>query len=61
MSEKHKKRKAKKRQARIKKDRLYNRLMDKRAKKLENELLKLKKELEPKIEPIRNKKNDTQS
>ena len=58
MSEKHKKRKEKARKANIKAKLLRRRLLGRQTKKLENELFKLKKEIEPKIEPIRKNKND---
>lgn len=60
MSEKHKKRKAKIRKAEVKSKILRKKLFNRDLKKLEKELFKLKKEVEPKTEPIRNTKDDTQ-
>jgi|LauGreDrversion4_2_1035121.scaffolds.fasta_scaffold1785921_1 hypothetical protein len=61
MSEKHKKRKAKARKASIKSKLLKKRLFNRKLKKLEQELFNLKKEVEPKLEPIRKNKDDNQS
>ena len=61
MSEKHKKRKEKARKANIKSKLLKKRLFNRKLVKLEKELFKLRKEVEPVTEPIRNKKDDTQS
>jgi hypothetical protein len=61
MSEKHKKRKEKARKANIKSKLLKKRLFNRKLVKLEQELFKLRKEVEPVTEPIRNKKDDTQS
>lgn len=61
MSEKHKKRKEKARKASIKSKLLRKRLFNRKLVKLEQELFKLRKEVEPVTEPIRNKKDDTQS
>lgn len=58
MSEKHKKRKEKRRKENIKAKLLKKRLLMRQERKLENELFKLKKELEPKQVPIRKDKND---
>jgi hypothetical protein len=58
MSEKHKKRKAKKRQKNIQKKLLRDRLLGRQERKLEKELWKLKKDTEPKLVPIRKVKND---
>ena len=61
MSEKHKKRKAKARKSEVKSRLLRKRLFNRKLVKLEQELFKLRKEVEPKTEPIRNTKDDTQS
>jgi hypothetical protein len=61
MSEEHKKRKEKARKANIKSKLLKKRLFNRKLVKLEQELFKLRKEVEPATEPIRNKKDDTQS
>jgi hypothetical protein len=61
MSEKHKQRKAKRRKENIKRKLLKQRMLMREERKLENEIWKLKKSLEPKLEPIRKVKNDPQS
>lgn len=61
MSEKHKKRKAKRRKQNIKRKLLNNRLLSQQERKLERELWKLKRSQEEKLVPIRKEKNDNQS
>lgn len=58
MSEKHKKRKAKRRAKNIQRKLLKDRLLGRQEKKLEKELWKLKKDSEEKLVPIRKIKND---